>query len=98
MLGVGARAYGGSSRNAFIMKIGQYYFVEFGEMGDACYGYSESNVPFTLGRGYLEYPGDLKNKQQCVFWGSHHDGLVPWEQKFVNGSDAYPGLRDFGIN
>ena len=67
MRGVGARAYGGSSRNAFIMKIGQYYFVEFGEMGDACYGYSESNVPFTLGRGYLEYPGDLKNKQQCVF-------------------------------
>lgn len=89
---------GGSSRNAFIMKIGQYYFVEFGEMGDACYGYSESNVPFTLGHGYLDYPVDLKNKQQCVFWGSHHDGLVPWEQKFVNGSDTYQGLRHLGIN
>jgi hypothetical protein len=55
-------------------------------------------VPFTLGRGYLEYPGDLKDKQQCVFWGSHHDGLVPWERKFVDGSDTKQGLRDLGIN
>lgn len=89
---------GGGSKNAFIMKIGAYYFVEFGEMGDACYGYPENNVPFTLGRGYLEYPGDLKDKQQCVFWGSHHDGRVRWEQKFVNGSDTYQGLRHLGIN
>lgn len=89
---------GGGSKNAFIMKIGSYYFVEFGEMGDACYGYPENNVPFTLGRGYLEYPGDLKDKQQCVFWGSHHDGRVRWEQKFVNGSDTYQGLRHLGIN
>lgn len=89
---------GGGSKNAFIMKIGAYYFVEFGEMGDACYGYPENNVPFTLGRGYLEYPGDLKDKQQCVFWGSHHDGRVRWEQKFVNGSDTYQGLWHLGIN
>jgi hypothetical protein len=86
---------GGGSKNAFIMKIGAYYFVEFGETGDACYGYPESNVPFTLERGYLEYPGDLKDKQQCVFWGPHHDR---WEQKFVDGSDKYKGLRRLGVN
>jgi hypothetical protein len=89
---------GGGSKNAFIMKIGAYYFVEFGEMGDACYGYLENKVPFTLGRGYLEYPGNLKDRQQCVFWGRHYDGLVRWEQKFVNGSDTAQGLRDLGIN
>jgi hypothetical protein len=33
----------------FIMRMGQYYFVGFGEMGDACYGYSESNVPLPWG-------------------------------------------------
>lgn len=88
---------GGGSKNAFIMKIGAYYFVEFSEVGDACYGYPENDVPFTLGRGHLEYPGDLKDKQQCVFWGSHHDGLVRWEQKFV-GFDTDHGLRGLGIN
>ena len=89
---------GGGSRNAFIMKIGQYYFVEFGETGDACYGYPENNIPFILGRGYLEYPGDLKDKQQCVFWGKHQDGLVKWEKKFIDGSAKYYGLRDLGID
>ncbi len=86
---------GGGSKNAFIIKISQYYFVEFGEMGDACYGYSENDVPFTLGRGYIEYPGDLKDKQRYAFWGSHHDG---WEKKFVDGSSTFHGLRDLGIN
>ena len=89
---------GGGRINAFIMKIGQYYFVEFGEMGDACYGYSENDLPFTLGRGYLEYPGDLKDKQRYAFWGSHHDGLVKWEKKFVDGSNTFHGLRDLGID
>ncbi len=89
---------GGGSKNAFIMKIGSNYFVEFGETGDACYGYSENNIPFTLGRGYLEYPGDLKDKQQCVFWGKHQDGLVKWEKKFIDGSAKYYGLRDLGID
>ena len=89
---------GGGSKNAFIMKIGAYYFVEFGEMGDACYGYSENDVPFTLGRGYLDYPGDLKDKQRYAFWGSHHDGLVKWEKKFVDGSSTFHGLKDLGIN
>ena len=44
------------------------------------------------------FDSDLKNTQQHVFWGGHHDGLVPWEQKFVNGSNTYQGLRDLGIN
>lgn len=88
---------GGGNKNAFIMKIGAYYFVEFGEMGDACYGYPESNVPFTLGRGYLEYPGNLRDKQKGIFRGIHRDGRVRWEQRFVDGSDTSHGLRDLGI-
>ena len=80
---------GGGGKNAFIMKIGAYYFVEFGEKGDACYGYPENNVPFTLGRGYLEYPYSLKDKHRHIFWGTHHDG---WEQKFV------AKFRELGIS
>jgi hypothetical protein len=89
---------GGGSKNAFIMKIGAYYFVEFGETGDACYGYPENNVPFTLGRGYFDYPGNLRDMRKKVFRGIHRDGLVRWEQKFVDGSDTNQGLRDLGIN
>lgn len=85
-----SRLDGGGSTNAFIMKIGQYYFVEFGKTGDACYGYSENNIPFTLGRGYLEYPGDLKDKQRRVFWGPHHaDWETGFDDRFMDlGIDA----------
>lgn len=93
-----SRLDGGSgSRNAFIMKIGHYYFVEFGETGDACYGYTEGNEPFKLGAGLLRYPDDLKDKPRCAFWGSHIDGRKKWERKFMEGSDTRPGLADLGI-
>lgn len=79
-----SRLDGGSgSRNAFIMKIGQFYFVEFGEIGDACYGYVEGNEPFRLGSGLLSYPDELKNKQKKVFWGRHFDGRKHWERTFL---------------
>jgi hypothetical protein len=89
---------GGGSKNAFIMRIGLYYFVEFGETGDACYGYSTGNEPFRLGSGQLNYPDDLKDKPRCSFWGSHIDGLKPWEHKFMEGSAKWPGLSDLGIH
>ena len=91
---------GGGAKNAFIMKIGGYYFVEFGESGDACYGYTAGSEPFRLGSGQLNYPADLKNKSipPCVFWGSHIDGLKTWERKFMEGSATWPGLSDLGIH
>lgn len=88
---------GGGNRNAFIMKIGGYYFVEFGDKGDACYGYADGKQPFKLGRNYLNYPTDMKDKSNCVFWGSHIDGRKSWERKFVVGSDSWPGLISLGI-
>lgn len=88
---------GGSAKNAFIMKIGEYYFVEFGETGDACYGYTAGSEPFRLGAGQLNYPDHLKDKRRCSFWGSHIDGLKTWESKFMEGSANWPGLSDLGI-
>lgn len=88
---------GGGNKNAFIMKIGGYYFVEFGEKGDACYGYIDGKQPFKLAHGYLNYPADMKDKPCCVFWGSHIDGRKTWERKFVDGSDSWPGLASLGI-
>ncbi len=86
---------GGGSKNAFIMKIDGYYFVEFGETGDACYGYMAGTEPFSLGSGQLTYPDDLKDKSGRIFWGSHKGGS--WESRFLYGSDSWPGLSDLGI-
>lgn len=80
------------------MKVGGYYFVEFGETGDACYGYTAGGEPFRLGSGLLNHPNDLKDKTRCVFWGSHVDGLKPWEKKFMDGSVKWPGLSDLGLH
>lgn len=74
---------GAGSRNAFIMRVGDYYFVEFGETGDACYGYAEGSEPFKLGSGQVRYPSEMKDKEQSVFWGSHRDGRKKWERTFL---------------
>lgn len=75
---------GGGRINAFIIKIGQYYFVEFGETGDACYGYSKTTYPLA-GAGLFGLFGSFKTSS--VF------GRDRWEQKFVDGSDTYQGFR-----
>jgi hypothetical protein len=82
---------GGGSKNAFIMQIDRYYFVEFGEAGDACYGYVEDNKPFALGAGLLNYPYELKDKSKQIFWGPH---MADWEPKFLArfaNLGVYPG-------
>lgn len=37
---------GDSANNAFIIRIGEYYFVEFSGKGNACYLYSVARLPF----------------------------------------------------
>jgi hypothetical protein len=85
---------GGGNRNAFIMKIGAYYFVEFGDIGDACYGYRQNQTPFEFSRGCLTYPDDLKDRELRVFWGGH---AAAWEERFIEGTERWPGLRDLGV-
>ncbi|MGK5090430.1 EH signature domain-containing protein [Deltaproteobacteria bacterium TL4] len=69
-----------SSTNAFIMRIGEYYFVEFSETGNACYGYPidghlHSHVPSERFTIYT-----LKHKNESVFWGNHSGHQ--WEYGF----------------
>lgn len=51
-----------SHANAFIMKIGDYYLVEFSATGNACYGYHESELPFDCTASYLSPNSELKKK------------------------------------
>ena len=39
---------GGSENNAFIMRIGRWYIVEFGKKGNACFIHNQENLPFKL--------------------------------------------------
>ncbi len=78
-----------ATNNAFIMRIGKYYFVEFGEVGK-CWGYEESTarnlIPNTSYVGSISYQ-DLRAAGHCVLvnnWGQP-DGLAhqgDWESRF----------------
>lgn len=79
-----------ATNNAFIMRIGRYFFVEFGEVGK-CWGYEESTaknlIPNTSYAGSISYQ-DLRAAGHCVLvgrWGER-DGLShqgDWESKFL---------------
>jgi hypothetical protein len=82
-----------SANNAIIMKIGEYFFVEFSQTGNAAYGYSENNAPFDVSRREIHID-DLKNKGKAIgnFPETHKDTLQwLWEEKFASR------LADLGI-
>lgn len=73
---------GVASNNAFIMKIGNKYAVEFGLTGNACYIFDEESLPFDLSRRHRGYNvTDLKSRdhgKQMI----HKDGHQRWERIF----------------
>lgn len=80
LLGDQALQLTGSTRhnNAFVMKIGRRYVIEFSETGNATYIYDEATLPFRLS-GALDLRDDLKAGNKKL---NHHDGHVLWEDKF----------------
>ena len=69
---------GALKNNAFIMKIGSIYVVEFGEKGNAAYAYRENALPFGLS-GSLHLATELKAGSVSLH---HRDGLQSWENTF----------------
>ena len=79
-----------ATNNAFIMRIGRFFFVEFGEVGK-CWGYEEvtaKNLIPNFGRvGSISYH-ELRAAGDCVLinhWGQR-DGLShqgDWEYRFT---------------
>jgi hypothetical protein len=68
----------GDGNNAFIMKIGNHYFIEFGAKGNACYYYREDQLPFDPMQASLSIH-DLKQlKRQRV----SHVPSATWEAEF----------------
>lgn len=70
--------------NAFLMKIGNFVFIEFGKQNNACHVFSADNKPFTTGQASVSgtttglkntnHPGHRKKL-------THHDG---WQAEFAD--------------
>lgn len=52
------------TNNAVIMQIGDYYFVEFSQTGNACYFYRANHTPFNPDKKILHLGSELKKGSQ----------------------------------
>lgn len=90
---------GASSNNAFIMKIRDYYFVEFGKAGNAAYVFdSRKTLPFKLMNAY-SISGDsteLKNKNSKAFvhrFIHKNSNYGTWEDEFEEFLKTHIGVK-----
>lgn len=69
------------SNNAFILKIGGYWFVEFSETGNACYVYRDGDdyLPFSPEDNRLDLKLELKRQDSCLTRILHVGNT--WEQR-----------------
>jgi hypothetical protein len=81
-----------SGNNAFVMRMGEYLAVEFGEEGNEFYLFKTSELHESLSQKLLSGKDSveigihlLRNGENAVFRGAHSDissSLISWEQKF----------------
>lgn len=76
-----------AGNNAFVMKIGKVYVVEFGEKGNATFLFDKNALPFDLSGKYL-YLSTLKSTRH-VERLLHIDGRESWENKFSEALARY---------
>lgn len=92
-----------SDNNAFIMRIGNYVAIEFGETGNALYLYSWEGLPVAVtnkllsGKDRVDVAIDqLKDPEHALFKKAHRDSPVKmesWEQKFDDEICPVLGVR-----
>lgn len=76
---------------AMLMKLGDHWFVEFAETGNACYGYNEKARPFNASERSMSLY-QLKNKTTAAYRLSH---MGPWEAEFdrtLSQIDIWPSF------
>jgi len=78
------------SNNAFVLKIGDIIFVEFGEKNNACYCYEKSKIPFEFDGGAISEK-IAKNKNSSFERIYHYKG---WEEKFSEKLEGWGIMPD----
>jgi hypothetical protein len=86
---------GPTHNNAFIMRIGDHYFVEFSGTGNACYAYEDAQLPFDPDSKFLHSANDLKKKISTSHYSDNrilHNGGWEWKaDEFLARRDIRPG-------
>lgn len=76
-----------TGNNAFVMKIGKVYVVEFGEKGNATFVFNHNDLPFDL-TGKDLHLSKLKSSNHLERL-LHMDGRESWEDKFADSLALY---------
>lgn len=76
----------GGGTNAFLMRIGDYLFIEFSLQGNACHVFSYHHRPFELGGDTITVMGTQEQLKNTQHYG--HIAKLPhpegWQEKFDN--------------
>ncbi|EIL89342.1 hypothetical protein UU9_09907 [Rhodanobacter fulvus Jip2] len=76
---------GPPNNNAIMLRIADWWFVEFSEKGNACYPYGKDHLPFNPGAMHLRLWIDLKMKAAVISSQAEtltHQPPASWEEKF----------------
>lgn len=84
-----------TGNNAFVMKVGKVYAVEFSETGNAAYLYGEDDLPFDMARR-SQHVTRLKNKTRGKDL-HHRDGHQSWERRFSEALAEHGVYADDGM-
>ena len=76
-----------AGNNAFVMKVGHVYVVEFGEKGNAAFVFNQRDLPFDLTGKYL-HRSNLRSTNHLERL-LHIDGRQVWEDKFADSLARY---------
>lgn len=87
---------GARSNNAFVMRIGNDYFVEFSGTGNACYVYEGDSLPFKLDSQELHVDKDMKDRRLDKRTGKenrirHSSGWQSEADRYLAKIGIFPG-------
>lgn len=73
-----------ATNNAFLLKIGNVYIVDFSDTGNACYAYNK--LPYNSNAQQI-FINDLKNKREVLFRNNYDEKIAlshsgAWESRF----------------
>lgn len=83
---------GDPANNAFAMRLGEYYFIEFSGTGNACYVYSESKLPFNPETKFLPLV-QLKTKSAAIDRIIHNGAWTHNADRALARLGIFPGMN-----
>lgn len=83
---------GDPANNAFAMRLGEYYFIEFSGTGNACYVYAEDRLPFNPETSFLRL-AQLKTKSAAIDRIIHNGAWTHNADRALARLGIFPGMN-----